>query len=109
LANVGECIESNQNRLANVGECIESGQNRLANVGECIESDQFSKMTILATTQICQKWQIFGEYSNSTNLPVSSHCLIKTQSMSKRLSPNRNSKAKQNKAKAVTTWSKREY
>jgi hypothetical protein len=37
LANVGKCIESNQNRLANVGECIESGQNRLANVGECIE------------------------------------------------------------------------
>ena len=60
------------------GECIESGQSRVANVGECIESDQFSKMTILASTRICQNWQIFGEYSNSTNSPASGHCLDKT-------------------------------
>jgi hypothetical protein len=58
------------------GECIESDQNRLANVGECIESGQFSKMTILASARIRQKWQIFGEYSNSTNSPASGHCLV---------------------------------
>jgi hypothetical protein len=73
-----ESGESEQNGLANLDECIESDQNRLANVGECIESGQFSKMTILASTQIRQKWRIFGEYSNSTNSPASGHCLIKT-------------------------------
>ena len=61
------------------GECIESGQSRVANVGECIESGQFSKMTILASTRIHQKWQIFGEYSNSTNSPASGHCLSHSQ------------------------------
>jgi hypothetical protein len=35
-------------------------------------------MTILASTRIRQKWRIFGEYSNSTNLPASGHCLILT-------------------------------
>jgi hypothetical protein len=79
LANVDKCIESDQKRLANVGKCIESGQNRLANVGECIESSQFSKMTILASTRIRQKWRIVGEYSNSTNLPASGHCLRNIQ------------------------------
>jgi hypothetical protein len=65
--------ESEKTRLANVGE---SEQTRLANVGEFSESDQFFKKTILASTQIRQKWQISGEYSNSLNLPANSHCLI---------------------------------
>jgi hypothetical protein len=61
--------------LANVGE---SEQNRLANVGESGESGTFPKKAILASTQICQKWQISGEYSNSINLLSSGHCLDKT-------------------------------
>ena len=71
----GECIESGETGWRMSGECIESGQSRLANVGECIESDLFSKMAILASTRIRQNWQIFGEYSNSTNSPASGHCL----------------------------------
>jgi hypothetical protein len=58
------------------GECIESGENGWQMSGECIESGQFSKMAILASTRIHQNWQIFGEYSNSTNLPAIGHCLI---------------------------------
>jgi hypothetical protein len=65
--------------LANVGESGESEQTRLANVGEFSESDQFSKKAILASTRIRQKWQIFGEYSTSTNSLSSGHCLQKTQ------------------------------
>jgi hypothetical protein len=30
----------------------------------------------LASTQIRQKWRIFGEYSNSTNSLSSGHCLV---------------------------------
>ncbi len=48
-------------------ESGESEQNGLANVDECIESGQFSKN------------DHFGEYSNSTNLPASGHCLVITQ------------------------------
>ena len=70
-----ECIESGKSGWRMSGECIESDQNRLANVGKCIKSGQFSKMTILASTRIRQKWQIFGEYSNLTNSPASGHCL----------------------------------
>jgi hypothetical protein len=58
------------------GECIESGENGWQMSGECIESGQFSKMAILASTRIRQNWRIFGEYSNSTNLPASGHCLV---------------------------------
>jgi hypothetical protein len=32
-------------------------------------------MAILASTRIRQNWRIFGDYSNSTNLPASGHCL----------------------------------
>ena len=42
------------------------------------ESERFPKMAILASTRIRQNWQIFGEYSNSTNSPASDHCLVKT-------------------------------
>jgi hypothetical protein len=70
--------ESEQNGWQMSGECIESGQSRVANVGVCIESGQFSKMAILASTQIRQNWQIFGKYSNSTNSPASGHCLVNT-------------------------------
>jgi hypothetical protein len=76
LANVGESGEYSVNGLANVGESGESSVKGLANVGESGESDQFSKKTILASTRICQKWQIFGKYSNSTNLLSSGHCLV---------------------------------
>jgi hypothetical protein len=65
--------------LANVGESGESEQTRLANEGKFSESDQFFKKTLLASTQIRQKWQISGEYSNSLNSPASSHCLEITQ------------------------------
>ncbi len=61
--------------LANVGKSGESEQNRLANVDESGESDLFSKRAILASTGICQKWQISGEYSNSINSLSSGHCL----------------------------------
>ena len=61
--------------MANVGKSGESEQTRLANEGEFSESDQFFKKTILASTQIRQKWQISGEYSNLLNSPASSHCL----------------------------------
>jgi hypothetical protein len=63
------------------GECQRVWRVRakqVGNVGEFSESDQFSKKTILASTRICQKWRIFGEYSNSTNSPASGHCLILT-------------------------------
>jgi hypothetical protein len=63
--------------LANVGKSGESKQNRLANVGESGESGTFPKKAILASTQICQKWQISGKYSNSINLLSSGHCLDK--------------------------------
>jgi hypothetical protein len=59
-----------------LGECIESGENGWRMSGKCIESGQFSKMAILASTQIRQNWRIFGEYSN---LPASGHCLILTK------------------------------
>jgi hypothetical protein len=59
--------------LANVGESGESEQTRLANVGE---SGTFLKKAILASTQICQKWQISGKYSNSINSLSGGHCLI---------------------------------
>jgi hypothetical protein len=91
LANVGESGESEQNRLANVGKSGESEQNRLANVGESGESEQtrlanvgesgtFLKKAILASTQICQKWRISGEYSNLINSLSSGHCLQLIQS-----------------------------
>ncbi len=62
--------------MANVSESGESKQTRLANVGESGESGTFPKKAILASTQICQKWQISGEYSNSINSLSSGHCLI---------------------------------
>jgi hypothetical protein len=64
--------------LANVGKSGESEQTRFANVGEFSESDPFSKRVILASTRICQKWQISGKYSNSINSLSSGHCLILT-------------------------------
>ncbi len=75
LANVGESGESEQTRLANVGESGESEQTRLANVGKFGESGTFPKKAILASTRICQKWQISGEYSNLLNSLESGHCL----------------------------------
>jgi hypothetical protein len=75
LANVGEFGESAQHGLANVGEFGESARHGLANVGESGESYTFPKKAILASTRIRQKWQIFGEYSNSTNSLSSGHCL----------------------------------
>jgi hypothetical protein len=66
--------------LANVSESGESEQNRLANVNEFSETNPISKRVILASTQICQKWQISGEYSNSINSLSSGHCLVQTQS-----------------------------
>jgi hypothetical protein len=74
-----ECIESGEKGWRMSVECIEYGESSWRMVGECIESGQFSKMAILACTRICQNWQIFGEYSNSTNSPASGHCLRKTQ------------------------------
>ena len=65
-----------ENRLTNVDEFSGSEQNRLANVDEFSESDLFSKKTILASSRIRQKWQISGEYSNSTNSLSSGHCLV---------------------------------
>jgi hypothetical protein len=82
LANVGESGESGQSRLANVDEWIESGESWLVNVGKFMESNQFSKRTILASTRNCQKWQIFGEYLNSTNSLASGHCLFFLQNRS---------------------------
>ena len=43
------------------------------------ESERFPKKAILASTQIPQNWQIFGEYSNSTNSLSSGHCLVLTE------------------------------
>ncbi len=43
------------------------------------ESETFPKKAILASTQIRQNWRIFGEYSNSTNLLSSGHCLVFVQ------------------------------
>ncbi len=58
LAKLGfrESGESEETRLANVGKSGESKQTRLANEGKFSESDQFFKKTILASTQIRQKW-----------------------------------------------------
>ncbi len=64
--------------LANVGRMYQVRENGWRMSGECIESGQFSKMAILASTRIRQNWQIFGEYSNSTNSPASGHCLLKS-------------------------------
>ncbi len=61
--------------MANVGKSGESARHGLANVGESGESDTFLKKAILASTRICQKWRIFGEYSNSTNSLSSGYCL----------------------------------
>ncbi len=40
------------------------------------ESCIFPKMALLASSPTCQKRQIFGEYSNSTNSPANGHCLV---------------------------------
>ena len=69
----GKSGKSVQHGLANVGESVQHG---LTNVGESGESDTFPKKAILASTRIRQKWRIFGEYSNSTNLSASGHCLV---------------------------------
>jgi hypothetical protein len=53
--------------------------NRLANVGKSGESGTFPKKAILVSTQICQKWQISGEYSNLLNSLASDHSLKITQ------------------------------
>jgi hypothetical protein len=74
--NVGKSGESEQTRLANVDESGESEQTRLANVSEFSESNTFSKRAILASTRICQKWQISGEYSNLMNSLASGHSLL---------------------------------
>jgi hypothetical protein len=76
LVNVGESGDSSVNGLTNVGKSGESSVNGLANVGESGESGTFLKKAILASTRICQKWQISGEYSNLLNLLASGHCLI---------------------------------
>ncbi len=68
--------EFSQNGLANVRESGESKQTRLVNVDEFSKSDPFSKRVILASTRICQKWRISGEYSNSINSLSSGHCLL---------------------------------
>ncbi len=62
--------------MANVDESGESEQTRLANVDEFSKSDPFTKRVLLASTQIRQKWQISGEYSNSINSLSSGHCLL---------------------------------
>jgi hypothetical protein len=77
-ANVGKSGESSVNSLVNVGESGESSVNGLANFGKSGESGTIPKKTILASTQICQKWQISGEYSNLLNLLASGLCLILT-------------------------------
>jgi hypothetical protein len=62
--------------LANVSESGESVQHGLANVGKSGESDTFLKKAILVSTQIHQKWQISGEYSNLLNSLASGYSLI---------------------------------
>jgi hypothetical protein len=76
LGDVGESGESAQHDSVNLGKSGKSAQHGLANVGKSGKSDTFPKKAILASTLICQKWQISGEYSNLLNSPASGHCLV---------------------------------
>ena len=53
----------------------------MANVGESGESRTFQKTAVLASTRTRQKRRVSREYSNSLNLPASSHCLKITQNV----------------------------
>jgi hypothetical protein len=43
------------------------------------ESQKFAQYSPISPERVTKIWQIFGEYSNSTNSPASGHCLRKTQ------------------------------
>ncbi len=40
------------------------------------ESQKFAQYSPNSPEQVTKIWQIFGEYSNSLNLPASGHCLV---------------------------------
>ena len=60
----GECIESGER----AGECLANVSSPGKVVGEC-------RANVSSPTHFPKK-SIFGEYSNSTNLPASGHCLV---------------------------------
>ncbi len=76
---LGECWRVWRVRAKRFGECRRVWRvlaKRLGECGEFGESRVFLKTAVLASTRTRQKRRIFGEYSNSPNLPASSHCLL---------------------------------